>query len=83
MGETTGLKTPQGNQAWCPQQVMEGTQDLQVTFAWAPQFGTLLGQVPTSQWHLPLADPPTPVTVHISHRHLPPSASGRHSLPGH
>lgn len=47
-GRDNGAGNPAGNQARCPQQVMEGTHDLQVTFAWAPRFGTLLGQVLSS-----------------------------------
>lgn len=41
----------------CPWQVTEGTCVLQVTFIWAPRFGTLLGEVLSSQWHRPLALP--------------------------
>lgn len=45
----------------------EGTRDLQVTFAWAPRFGSLLGQVLSSQWYLPLHDPLPPSSLYISH----------------
>lgn len=62
MGETMGLKTPQGTRHGARSMVMEGTRDLQVKFAWAPRFGTLLEQVLRFPWTTP-----HPITVHISH----------------
>lgn len=67
-----GAENPTRTQARCPQQVTESTRGLQVTFVWAPRFGTPVGVALSSQQPSPLGwDPPTP-HLHLCH-HSPPA----------